>query len=114
MNRITEKLRKSLDIESADPREYMPLITNEMLMIRHSVDVLKVFEAPLEHIFQCFDFEFSSYTPANKQFLDLRKAMLRLHGLMVRNIAGNMNPVVVTVFSRLISLATAFFGYINS
>lgn len=113
MNEMTQSLRQTLDIESANPREYIPIITDAMLKWMHSVTVLKEFEIALNTMFTSFDFDFTSYQPGTKQFGDLRKNMLKLHGLLARKMAGNMNPVIATVVTRLISLASAFFGYIN-
>jgi hypothetical protein len=61
-----------------------------------------------------FDFEFSSYSDRDGCFSDLRAGMVKLHDLMTHAFKGDLNASVVTVLTRLVSLSSALFGYINS
>lgn len=114
VNELTSSIRNILGIDSLNPMEYIPTITNEFIVQNNSLGVVRQFEDPLAFIFRSFDFEFGSYSDRDGCFSDLRSGMMKLHDLMAHAFKGDLNSSVVTVLTRLVSLSSALFGYINS
>jgi hypothetical protein len=74
---------------------------------------VRAFEGTLNSIFRNFDFTLNSYHPKCPQFDELRARMTEMHAIMNVTLKGDLNPGVVVVLSRFVSLASALFGYIN-
>jgi hypothetical protein len=114
LNSMTAWIRTELGIDKQiGPLQYIPEILDHSTALRRAIATIKPFQDPLIQIFRDFDFQFTSYDPHGPQFSRLRQHMLTLHETMKRHIHGETLPPVSLVLTRLISLSSALFGYVN-
>jgi cell division septum initiation protein DivIVA len=114
LNELTAWIRTELGIDKQiGPLQYIPQILDYSTALRRAIATIKSFQDPLIQIFRDFDFQFSSYDPNGPQFDLLRRHMLALHETMKQHVTGETLPPVALVLTRMVSLTSALFGYIN-
>jgi hypothetical protein len=108
LNEMTRELRKECNIkQSIDPAVYLPILSAKVIGLRNSISFVQQFAGPLAIIFKCFDFKPASFEPTSEPFGILREQMFHMHALIGQLSEATVNRKILTVFKRLVSLASA-------
>jgi len=115
LNRLTADARRIVRFtQSPDPREYIPQMSTSLIQLFRSVQILDLFEKPLQSIFNDFDFKFTSFDSGHIAFSTLRDNVFHLNAVMSHYVTGDIHRSVVKVISQFVSLSSSLFSMIAS
>ena len=114
VNQLTHRIREVLNLPySIDPKEYIPMLCEKTEMMKNLTELIKKLLQPLLVIFQKFDFSLGSYNPLSESFSIMKENLLNMHNILKDEMKGEIDPECSTFLSKIVTLVSAFFGFIS-
>ncbi|OHT10480.1 hypothetical protein TRFO_20234 [Tritrichomonas foetus] len=112
LNELTKKMRKTANIQSIVPFNYLPILTETFIRQNTTLAEAYKFEAPLATLFNSFDFKNSSYDPDSKDFSILREHIFQLHSIIVEMPESEMQQSLVHVLKYFVTISASLLSRI--